>query len=71
MPHLALLVVSLAVLVVLATLFLHTMLILLGLLTSITVTVRPLRDWLRRMVDPTPADGSTPVAVPATERWAA
>jgi hypothetical protein len=45
-------VVSLAVLVVLATLFLDALLIVVGLLTPVAASVSPLRRWLHRLAAP-------------------
>ncbi|MEU5949727.1 hypothetical protein ABZ793_29810 [Micromonospora sp. NPDC047465] len=43
---------SLAVLVVLATLFLDALLITVGLLTPVAASVPPLRRWVRRLAAP-------------------
>ncbi|MDT0528966.1 hypothetical protein RM555_08170 [Micromonospora sp. DSM 115977] len=43
---------SLAVLVVLATLFLDALLIIVGLLTPVAASVSPLRRWARRLAAP-------------------
>ncbi|MGK5523044.1 hypothetical protein ACSNN9_27315 [Micromonospora sp. URMC 107] len=52
---------ALAVLVVLATLFLDTLLTIVGLLTPVAASVSPLRRWLRRLAAPSaralPASG--------------
>ncbi|MGW4500864.1 hypothetical protein ACWENR_19900 [Micromonospora sp. NPDC004336] len=51
-PAVARTVASLAVLVVLATLFLDALLIVVGLLTPVAASVSPLRRWLSRLAVP-------------------
>ncbi|MCM0677493.1 hypothetical protein NCC78_22780 [Micromonospora phytophila] len=51
---------SLALLVVLATLFLDALLITVGLLTSVAAAVSPLRRWLHRLATPPARATPTP-----------
>ncbi|MER7335842.1 MULTISPECIES: hypothetical protein [unclassified Micromonospora] len=52
---------SLAVLVVLATLFLDALLITVGLLTPVAASVSPMRRWLRRLAAPSARAVPAPV----------
>ncbi|MFG3706230.1 hypothetical protein ACGF7U_16095 [Micromonospora sp. NPDC047670] len=61
-PAIARTVASLAVLVVVATLFLDALLITVGLLTPVAASVSPLRRWLDRLATPSAR------AVPASGR---